>query len=186
MMMGSASPHPAAIFASGLSKYPFESVLIGFAVVMFILLLLVRARRAHNLKLRRAASTGFYDFDVAHYGYSTSGSSPPGTPSAPSDLPLAPTFASSARGDETKPRAAPVAPLPVPTSFAEGDRPLIGPLPEFDRHTGAPQSPKQNRPVATTSGGSRPEPPPPSSSPASSSSLPLLEQPPPPTDPRSD
>ena len=78
----------------------------------------------------KAASTGFYDFDAAHYGYSPSGSSPLVAPVIPSDRPLAPTFVASPRGNEPKPRAAPVAPQPVTSPFAEGDLPMVGPLPK--------------------------------------------------------
>jgi hypothetical protein len=159
--MRSASPHQGMILASGFSAYPIEYALVGFAAFVLILLLLVRVRRAHNQKLRRAASTGFYDFDVAHYGHSTSVSSPTDTLTAPIDRPLAPTFVSSPRGDETKARAAPVAPLPVPASFAQVDHRFVGPLPEFDQHHPPP----------------RPRPP----APSPTSPLPLLEQPPPPT-----
>jgi len=170
MVIRSTDPHPAAIFASGLGTYPIEGVLIGFAVVVSILLLLVRAKRAHNQKLRKAAGAGFYDSDVAHYGHSALATPPLGAPSIRS---LAPTFVSSSRGDETKPKTAPVAPLHVPSAFADVDRSVVDPLPEFDR----PKGP-QHRP--------QPTPPPPPPPPPSTSSLPLLEQPPPAPDPRSD
>jgi hypothetical protein len=169
MMIRSTDPHQAAIFASGLGTYPIEGVLIGFAVVVSILLLLVRAKRAHNQRLRKAASTGFYDSDVAHYGHSASATAPLSVPGIRS---LAPTFVSSSRGNETKPKTAPVAPLHVPSAFVDVDRSVVDPLPEFDR----PKGPQH-----------RPQPPPPPPPPPSTSSLPLLEQPPPPApDPRSD
>ena len=48
--MRPASPHQAAIIASGLGTYPIESVLIGFALLVFILLLVVRVRRGPRPK----------------------------------------------------------------------------------------------------------------------------------------
>ncbi len=179
MTIQSASPYQAAIFASGYGHYSIEWVLIGFAVVVSIQLWLVRVKRAHDQKLRKAASTGFYDFDVAHYAHSSSESLATGAPVAPGGRSLSPTFTSSARGEATKPRTAPVAPLPVPSTFADVDRSFASLLPEFDRLPG----PEQRLPIPSTQN-IEPPPPPPTSP---NASLPLLEQPPPPTpDPRSD
>ena len=65
--------HAAVVLASSFSfsKLSVEDYVIGIAVLMAILLLIVRSYRGHNLKRRRAASSGFYDFDVAHYGNSS-------------------------------------------------------------------------------------------------------------------
>ncbi len=75
-----------------------ELDIIGFAAFMLIMLLVVRAKRSHDRKLRQAASSGFYDFDVARYGTASAGSSLMEKAVEASSRPLAPSFVSSNRG----------------------------------------------------------------------------------------
>jgi hypothetical protein len=174
-----------------------ELGIIGFAVFMLLMLLVVRAKRHHDQKLRRAASSGFYDFDVAHYGTATAGSSLMEKAVEASSRPLAPSFTASSRGSgakETRPATA--TPIPVPSSFGVVDRSPVGPLPTFDQDTARRQRPPVDggpRPPARPTDADSidpglpipsspplPPPPPPEARPDSGSPLPLLTQPPPP------
>jgi hypothetical protein len=171
-----------------------EYGLLGFAVLMLLLVFIVRAKRSHDQKVRRAASAGFYDFDVARYGASGAGSSLMENAVASSARPLAPSFSSSNRGNGgstagngTKP------PMPVPSSFGPVDRSHPGPVPGFDAAAASNLRPPDVKrmppppPVAPAAGLGSPELPIPSSPPlpppppaADPSTLPTLEQPPPP------
>ncbi len=146
-----------------------ELGVICFSVFMVIMIIALRAKWAHDKKLRRAASSGFYDFDVARYG----------TPAA-GDLieksiternqPLAPSFAASNRDAVGTSKAGKRGskPVPVPSSF--GDRSPVGLPPAFDLETAQRNRPRADEPADPTSEPG-PDPAPP---------LPLLEQPPPP------
>jgi hypothetical protein len=161
---------------------PIELGVICFVAFMLVMLLVVRAKRSHDQKIRRAASSGFYDFDVAHYG--TEGGSLMEKAVDESRRPLAPSFAASGRGAEKSgkrsgpgrpPPSTPMPaanPMPVPTSFGVIDRSPAGPLPTFERNTGPRQMPLPSS--------AKVPPPPRSAPPAPDAPLPLLEQPPPP------
>jgi hypothetical protein len=182
--------HQAATFAPGGNGSSIEYGLLGFAVLIVILLLIIRVKRSHDRKIRQAASSGFYDFDVAHYGTASAGSSLMEKAVEASGRPLAPSFMSSGRG--TNPKGA-VAPMPVPSSFGGVDRSPAGPVRAYDQTTandrgpmppsppsdgGAPDLPIPSTPRIPRNLASRPAPPRGSDS---ESSLPPLVQPPPPS-----
>jgi hypothetical protein len=200
--MRTADPHQLAILAVHLGGYSIEFYVIAVAVVIAILLLAVRARRSHDQKRRRAASSGFYDFDVARYGHAAAGSSLMETKIAQEGRPLAPSFVAPGRDANKKGKDRGVAPVPIPTSFAAADRSIIGPVPAFDQATAVEHRPPtggESLPIPSSPNlpGPRPlpspspesdeavEPPPPPAA-GAGTSLPLLVQPPPPPDPRSD
>jgi hypothetical protein len=208
--MYSADPHLAVVLTPGITTSSIESGIVGFAVLMVILLVVVRAKRSHNQKLRRAGSSGFYDFDVARYGPSAAGASLMEKQIAQSERPLAPSFVSPTRGGDRKGKSA----AATPSSFAAADRAFVRPVPAFDQATAIDRRPpaevphppghhsdSADLPIPSTpnlpptslspppppesdEGGETSAPPPPPH-PASESPLPLLVQPPPP-DPRSD
>jgi hypothetical protein len=141
-----------------------EVGVLAFVVVMIVALFIAKARRAHVQKLRKAASTAFYDFDVARYGGTVPGRSlieateTTGTPS------LASTFSAPKRGSRHKGNS-PADPPPIPpppfaarTSNTEGS------------FTSAPIPPPP--PGPSTVGTQQEE--------AEGSALPLLVPPPPP------
>jgi hypothetical protein len=148
-----------------------ELGVICFGGFTLVLLVAVRAKRSHDLKIRRAASSGFYDFNVAHYG--TAGGSLMEKAVEETRRPLAPSFAASARAAGGAPEGVgPKAPMPVPSSFGVIDRSPIGAPAAFDRRRAGREHP----------GGSTPAipPPPRSESDPTDPPLPLLVQPPPP------
>ncbi len=159
-----------------------ELIVICFGAFVLVMLLVVRAKRSHDQKRRRASASGFYDFDAAHYG--TEGGSLMEKAVEDSRRPLAPSFAASNRGaggagkradPGRPPTPAPVSnPMPVPSSFGVIDRSPAGPLPTLERNTGPRQGPVPSTPKIP------PPPPPPPTAGPSDSPLPLLVQPPPP------
>ena len=150
---------------------PIELGVICFGAFILVMLVAVRAKRSHDQKIRRAASSGFYDFDVAHYG--NAGSSMMEKSVVDSRRPLAPSFVASGAGSTAK-GTGPKDPMPIPTSFGVIDRSPVGPLPAFEAQPGG-----NHRPIP----GAPRIPPPPRSEPELSPPLPPLVQPPPPSDP---
>jgi hypothetical protein len=186
--------HETAAVTQGIS---IEVGLLGFAAFIVVVLLMVRMKRSHDQKIRRAASAGFYDFDVARFG--TASSSLMENAVASSARPLAPSFVAPGRaaGGKDAPVATPrrtatpaptpaPAPMPVPSSFGVLDRSPAGPPAAFDQVAAVgrrpPSSPTgqggPHLPIPATPYLAPPPPP-------SMSSLPPLVQPPPPS-PRSE
>ena len=106
---------------------PIELGVICFGAFVLVMLVAVRAKRSHDQKIRRAASPGFYDFDVAHYG--NAGSSLMEKSVEDSRRPLAPSFVASGRGTArrqghriARPEGSPM-PDPV---VVRGHRPIAG------------------------------------------------------------
>jgi hypothetical protein len=173
--------HETASVSQGIS---IEVGLLGLAAFMVVLLLVVRMKRSHDQKIRRAASSGFYDFDVARFG--TAGSTLMENAVASSARPLAPSFVAPGRagGRKEAPPATPSA-MAVPSSFGVLDRSPAGPVPAFDQVESVSRRPPTSRPAPATGQGGPHLPipatpylaPPP---PPSMSSLPPLTQPPPP------
>jgi len=173
--------HEVALFSSGVTAVTVTTTVVEFglvavALVLFIALLALRAVRARNQKLRRAASSGYYDPDVARYGY--------GTPAVPSEppidldgIPLAPTFVAPGQGRATKQRvsAAPAS-RPSPASFGSMSLAPPRPVPIFDQASVIKARPVSDTTRPVSSGPPTPPPPPP----PGGSSLPPLVQPPPP------
>jgi hypothetical protein len=182
--------HETAALTQGIS---IEVGLLGFAAFIVVVLVIVRMKRSHDQKIRRAASAGFYDFDVARFG--TASSSLMENAVASSARPLAPSFVAPGRaaGGKDAPVATPrrtatpaPATMPVPSSFGVLDRSPAGPPSAFDLVEAAGR-----RPPSSPTGQGGPHLPIPSSPylapppPPSMSSLPPLVQPPPPS-PRSE
>jgi hypothetical protein len=170
---------------------PIELGVICFAGFALVMLLVIRAKRAHDQKLRRAASAGFYDFDVARYGTASAGSSLMEKSVEASTRPLAPSFTSADRGaDHKRGAVAPAAPAPIPSSFGVIDRSLVTAVPAYDQKTAEAHRPPEARPAAETINTGLPIPStllippipdgPSESDPVPTSSLPPLVQPPPP------
>ncbi len=173
--------HQTAAVGHGIS---IEVGLLGFAAFIVVLLLVIRMKRAHDQKMRRAASSGFYDFDVARFG--TAGSTLMENTVASSARPLAPSFVAPGRSggrNEASPTTPPA--MAVPSSFGVVDRSPASPVPAFDQVESVSHRPPSSHPAAATGQGGphlpipatpylAPSPPP------SMSSLPPLAQPPPP------
>ena len=173
--------HETASLSQGIS---IEAGLVGFAVFMLVLLLVIRMKRSHDQKIRRAASSGFYDFDVALFG--TASSTLMENAVASSARPLAPSFVAPGRaGGRKEAPPATSSPMAVPSSFGVVDRSPAGPVPTFDQVESLSRRPPSSRPTPATGQGGPHLPlpatpylaPPP---PPSMSSLPPLAQPPPP------
>jgi hypothetical protein len=169
--------HEAVVFSSGVVAVAIttpvvEVGLVAVALILLVALLVIQSKRARDQKLRKAASMGYYDPDVARYGY--------GSPAVPAEppidfdgVPLAPTFVAPGRGKSTKRTSEPEPPpAPGTTSLAPPR-----PVPAFD-----PASAISARPVSAhvrpVSDDAPPAPPPPP--PPGASTLPPLLQPPPP------
>lgn len=170
---------------------PIELGVICFGAFALIMLLIIRTKRAHDQKLRRAASAGFYDFDVAHYGTASAGSSLMEESVEAGARPLAPSFTSAGRGADRKRGAvAPTGPAPIPSSFGVIDRSLVTAVPAYDQETAERHRPPEGLPPSEPIDAGLPIPstplfPPNSvepseSDPVPTSSLPPLVQPPPP------
>jgi hypothetical protein len=158
--MHEAANLPSAVMAVTLTTTALESGLVALALAMLVALLVVRSKRAHDQKLRKAASMGYYDPDVARYGYGS-----PAVPAEPpidfDEVPLAPSFVAPGRGRATRRNAAGARPAPASFGSMRLDPPR--PVPAFDQ-----ASVVAPRPVSDIA------PPPPAST------LPPLVQPPPP------
>jgi len=162
---------------------PFEIAIAAFIALMVLLIVALRLKHSHDQRIRRAASSGFYDFDLAHYGTPSAGSSLMEQAVESASRPLAPTFVSGGAGKGKGKGAGHVATGPIPSSFGATDRSSIGPLPAFDQETAVrhrppgeahpglpiPSVPSIPVPSATAGAGA-----------GAGSSLPLLVQPPPP------
>ncbi len=127
----------AGITASGAGLPPAELAVVVAVVVLLALVLVLRSRRSRDQKLRRGASEGYHDRDLAHYALgSASGARGPSLD--PSSQPISPTFNSAPKSSKNKKRRTtvptPVAPIPVP-SFAPAELAHVGPLPAFDQAT---------------------------------------------------
>jgi hypothetical protein len=165
---------------------PFEIAIAAFIALMVLLIVAIRMKHSHDQRLRRAASSGFYDFDLARYGTASAGNSLMEKAVESASRPLAPSFISSGGTGKSKSKgkgkgAGPIATGPIPSSFGASDRSSIGLLPAFDQetavrhrppgetHEGLPIPSVPSVPVTSATAGSGNE-----------SSLPLLVQPPPP------
>jgi hypothetical protein len=168
----------SGVMAVAITTPVIESGLVALAVVLLIALLVVRSKRARDQKLRKAASTGYYDPDVARYGY--------GSPAVPAEppidfdgIPLAPTFLAPGRGKATKRSVSEPRPAPAfGTMILAPPRPV----PAFDQASVIGGRPVSDGASPVSDGAPPPPPPPPSPAPAPppASSLPPLVQPPPP------
>jgi hypothetical protein len=135
-MISTALAHAGAIATSG-SVGVIEMGLAALAAIVLAALVVLRARRDRDLKIRKAASEGYYDPDAARFG-GGGVTAPVESMVDPADQPLAPTFAApgrtqaSRRGRKNK-GTVPVStsPRPVP-SFPLDERGLPQGVPAFD------------------------------------------------------
>jgi hypothetical protein len=179
--------HAAAVLASSFSfgNLSVEEYAIGVAVIMAIFLLIVRFLRGHDQKRRRAASSGFYDFDVAHYGNSSLIEKKPSGGAS-----LAPSFVAPGRNGQ-KAKGAKVVTTATSTAFADTDRSLPLPVPAFNAAQAVehrppealpPLAPGAHLPLPSSPALPRLPSDPEGSLSADEGTLPLLVQPPPPAD----
>jgi hypothetical protein len=135
----SAALSLAGIVAAGNSVSSIEICLAVFAVVVLAALLVLRARRDRSLKIRRAASEGYYDPDAARFGGGGTAPEPVRPVVDPYFQSLAPTFVapgqmkSSSRGGKKAKGTAPAStsPRPVPSFPLDGEGLPRG-VPAFD------------------------------------------------------
>jgi hypothetical protein len=163
----------AAIVSTAGSGSTIELAVIVAAVVLLVLVLILRAQRSRRQALRRGASVGYYDRDMAHYARGGAATPVNGTGGDPSDAFVSPSFVSSpksAKRGKNKPTA-PATPQPVP-SFELADLAAREPVPAFD-----PAVAEGLRPIPTMP----PPPPPPSAAPPPPPSAAPPPPPPPPS-----
>ncbi len=153
-----------------------EVALIVAAVALLVALLLVKAKRERDQKVRKAASQGYYDPDAARYGHGSVAPPPGDAPVDAAHLPLAPSFVAPGReAKRREPATVPPAPRPVPSSLRTLTAEPPQPVPAFDPAEAA--SSRLTGPVgAAIVAPPPPEPPPP----------PVASRPPPPGLPRLD
>ncbi len=123
----------ARISAAADSGTRLEVGAVVLVLLVFVALLLVRAKQNRDKKIRKAASEGYYDPDVARYVRGTDSGASTETETDEDDRPLAPSFVAPVRSKASK-RGAPVATPPhsVSTAFAGGDAVPPRPVPAFD------------------------------------------------------
>ncbi len=131
--MHEAALVPLGITATASTVTRVELGLATVAVVLFLVLLAVRAKRDHDQRIRKASSVGYYDPDAARYLGSPLAPDPAGTVGHAAPVPLAPTFVAPGRTRPTR-RGSPktVTPQPVPASFGAVPNQPPGPVPAFD------------------------------------------------------
>jgi hypothetical protein len=144
-----------------------ELGVLVFAGVVVVGLLLAKARRAHVQKLRKAASTGYYDFDVARYGGTAPGRSLIESTETEGPQSLASSFSAPRRGSRRKDRSsASVPPVPAPPPQPQHAEYVFSSAPPAS----APLPPPPAGPSTVGTEGTE----------AAGSGLPLLVPPPPP------
>ncbi len=155
--MPAASVFPPGITATTGSTTRLELGVVVVVVVLFAALLLVRARQARDQRIRKAASEGYYDPDVAHYVHGPVPDAPAETPADDPGRSLAPTFVAPTRNKAPR-RGTPVPPPPRPmtATFGAGSGLPPRPVPAFD-----PAGAVSNRPLSAPSPSAPPAPPPP-------------------------
>lgn len=183
---------------AGLSAGRLEEVALGTAAGLVLMLLAVRAWFSHDRRMRRAASGGYHQRDVAHYTPGGLGRPVEAVVADPKSRPLAPSFTAPAHGrrphgdpGEPRPDASPGTPRGSSRSLGTFD-PVTNFVRAFDTEEALRQRPPTPLPstmakmsgpgTATESAQDVPDlpvdedleeiPPP-------AGALPLLEQPPP-------
>jgi hypothetical protein len=133
----------AGIVAAGSSVTAIEICLGGFFVVALAALLVLRARRDRDMRIRKAASKGYFDPDAARFGAGGVTTDFARPVEDPTGQPLAPTFAAPGRAqasrrdkaswrDKKAGGTAPAtSPRPVP-SFPLDDQGVPRVVPAFD------------------------------------------------------
>jgi hypothetical protein len=188
--MFEAALPPLRITAATNTVTVVELGLATLAVVLFVALIVVRAKRDHDQKIRKAASMGYHDPDAARYVHSSVAAAPDETTVASADLPLALNFVAPSRNKASK-RKSPRPPSPrrVPSSFGTLPTGPPRPVPAFDPTAAASARPMTAAVPEAPAPPPSPSAPPPVGGPGTTSlprldsSLPRLEQPPPPGGP---
>jgi hypothetical protein len=154
--MSTSSLLSAPLWATMASGTRLELGAVVLVVILFAALLLVRAKQRRDQKMRKGASEGYYDPDVARFVRGPASSAPTEVAPDDADRALAPTFVAPVRHKAAK-RGAPVPPpaRPLTTAFGPGDPVPPRPVPAFDQAVAV-----SNRPVAS------PSPAPPATAPA--------------------
>jgi hypothetical protein len=178
MGMSTASILPEATAVVGSATH-LELGAVALVVVMVIATLLVRMKLNRDQRIRKAASQGYYDPDVAHYVHGPVPDAPSGPAADDTDRALAPSFTAPLRSKASKrgpsrspaPRPSaprPSAPRPVTAAFGPGDALPPRPVPAFDQAVAVANRPATTRAPFTTRAPSAPAaplPPPPAGPP---------------------
>ena len=94
--MGQVDPGGAGLVVAAVGSRQLEVVAVGAAVLFALLLVAIKLRFSHDQRLRKAASSGYHQHDLARY---TPGGVEPTEPSDdPRSRPLAPTFVAPTAG----------------------------------------------------------------------------------------
>ena len=170
--MSTASIPPDVTAAVGSATH-LELGAVVLVVVMVIATLLVRMKLDRDQRIRKAASQGYYDPDVAHYVHGPVPDAPSRPAADDTDQALAPSFTAphrskaSKRGASRPPAPRPPAPRPVTAAFGADDAVPPRPVPAFDQAVAVANRPATTRsPFATRVPSApaaplRPAPPPP-------------------------
>jgi hypothetical protein len=173
-----ASVLPPAITATSSSGTHLELGAILVVALIFVALLLVRAKQHRDQRVRKAASEGYFDLDVARYVHAPIPDPPAAESTGGPDRPLAPSFVAPTRAKVAK-RGAPVPPARPVSAFGAkaeaGAPPTPLPVPAFDQAAAVSARP----PASTTAvpPTSPPLPPPPTPGGGSVAPLPRMDQP---------
>lgn len=119
MQVAALSDVEAILTAGGVSG--LEIIPLAIAGVTLLALLGLKMKRSNQQKRRRAASTGYHNFDVARYGIDTPGRSQIDTTVDQASQPLAPSFVSKKRSNRRQAEA-PGAAAPGPSPLESIDR----------------------------------------------------------------
>ena len=180
--------HEGALLPTGSTAVTGSVTTDLFAVALLLLavLLLTKVKRDHDQKIRKAASVGYFDTDVARYGHGSV--APPADDMAmdQSRQPLAPSFAAPRRVTGAgRPTTGGPSPRPGPSSPGISSTDIPRPVPAFD-----PVAALSSRPASADGASSTtvipssapppPPPPPPTDIRRTPTALPRLDQPPPP------
>jgi hypothetical protein len=170
--MSTASIPPDVTAAVGSATH-LELGAVVLVVVMVIATLLVRMKLDRDQRIRKAASQGYYDPDVAHYVHGPVPDAPSRPAADDTDQALAPSFTAphrskaSKRGASRPPAPRPPALRPVTAAFGADDAVPPRPVPAFDQAVAVANRPATTRsPFATRVPSApaaplRPAPPPP-------------------------
>jgi len=150
----------APLTATADSGTHLELGALVIVAVIFIALLLVRAKQSRDQKIRKAASAGYFDTDLARYGRGPGPDTPAVIVPDDADRAWAPTFVAPVRKNRAPKRGAAVPPPPRPATNAFGTGYTVPPrpVPAFDQVVAI-----SNRPASTRA---QPAPPTPSTAPA--------------------
>jgi hypothetical protein len=197
--MGQGASGSAGVVVAAVSSGQLEIIVLGAAAALALTLVALKLWFSRNRRLRKAASAGYHQRDLARY--STHGIGEPADEAGdPRHRPLAPNFAAPVAGHQRSGGAEHPAPVPGARSRSASPRfgtfdPTENLVPAFDSETAERLRPPTPPPSAITESAegaelapSEPRAEPPQPVPASdveeeipppAGALPLLQQPPP-------